>query len=52
VECGLPLVSFMDADIIVPPMDIYLGEVVHVLELMDKVIDEEERIPILPGDGI
>jgi hypothetical protein len=25
---------------------------VHILEPMDKVIDEEERIPIPPGDGI
>jgi hypothetical protein len=25
---------------------------VHVLELMDKVINEREQILILPGDGI
>jgi hypothetical protein len=40
VECGLPLVAFTDADIIVPLVDVQLGEVVHIIELMDKVVDE------------
>jgi hypothetical protein len=29
----------MDADIVIPPADVQLGEVVRVLEPMDKVVD-------------
>jgi hypothetical protein len=42
----------VDADIIVPPADVKLGEVARILEPMDKVVDEGERIAILPGDRI
>jgi hypothetical protein len=52
VECGLPLVTFTNADIIVPPADVQLSEVARILEPMDKVVDEREQIPILPGDCI
>jgi hypothetical protein len=52
VECGLPLIAFMDADIVVPPADVELGEVSRVLEPMDEVVDEGERIAILPGDHV
>jgi hypothetical protein len=33
-------------------VDIKLGEVACTLEPMDKVVNEVERILILPGDGI
>jgi hypothetical protein len=39
VDCGLPLVAFADADVVIPPTDVYLGEVVRVLKPMDKVVD-------------
>jgi hypothetical protein len=42
----------MDADIIVPPVDVELGEVSRVLELMDEVVNEGEWIVILPGDHV
>jgi hypothetical protein len=42
----------MDADIIVPPENIQLGEVACIFELMDKVVNEGEQVPILPGDSI
>jgi hypothetical protein len=34
------------------PANIQLGEVACIFESMDKVIDEGERVLILPGDGI
>jgi hypothetical protein len=33
-------------------VDVELGEVSRVLEPMDKVVDEWERIAILPGDRV
>jgi hypothetical protein len=42
----------VDTDVIVSPADIQLSEGACALEPMDKVVDEGERVPILPGDRI
>ena len=46
-ECGLPFITFLDVDIVVPPVDIELGEVACTLETIDKVGNERKRIDIL-----
>jgi hypothetical protein len=51
-ECGLPLIALSDADIIVSPSYIELGEVLHALELMDEIVDEGEGVSIFLCDGI
>jgi hypothetical protein len=52
VERNLPLITFLDADIVVSPVHIELGEVVYTLEVMDQVINEREGVVILLCDGI
>jgi hypothetical protein len=47
VECGLPLITFLDSDIVVTPMDIELGEVACASKTIDKVRNEWKRIDIL-----
>jgi len=46
-EHGLPFVTFLDMDIIVPPADIELGEVACAPKTIDKVRNEWKRIDIL-----
>ena len=43
---GFPLVALFDADIIVSPSDIELGENLGFLEFIDEVRDERERVSI------
>jgi hypothetical protein len=52
LECCLPLITFLDTDIIISQVYIELGEVLHALELMDQVVDEGEGVSILSHDGI
>jgi hypothetical protein len=40
-----------DADIIVSPSYIKLGEVLHAFESIDEIIDEGERVSISSCDG-
>jgi hypothetical protein len=40
LEGGLPLIALSDADIIVSPSYIELGEVSRALESMDEIVDE------------
>src|ERR1700733_6325158 len=47
VECGLPLITFLDVDIVVSPPDIQLGDVMCTLESVNEVGDEQKRICIL-----
>ncbi|KAG5727470.1 hypothetical protein E4T56_gene12034 [Termitomyces sp. T112] len=49
---GLPLVSFLDAHIVVAPPDIQFGKVPHTLEVVDELRNEEERIAVLHSHGI
>src|SRR6266436_5953080 len=46
-ECGLPLITFLNADIVVSPSDIKLGEVTRTPESVNEVGDERQRIRIL-----
>src|SRR6266436_3904386 len=46
-ECSLPFITFLDTDIVVPPLDIQLGEVSCASETIDKVRNERKRIDIL-----
>ena len=48
-EGGLPLVAIFDANIVVPPADIKLGEQFGIFELIDKVGDEREWVGVLGG---
>ena len=48
-EGCLPLMSILDADIVVPPSDIELGEVFCILELIDRIRDEGEGVGISDG---
>jgi hypothetical protein len=51
-ECSLPLIALSDADIIVSPSYIKLGEVLHTLKSMDEIIDEREGVSIFLHDGV
>ena len=48
-ESHLPLVTILDANVVVPPADIKLGEVVSIFQLIHKVGDEREEIGIAGG---
>ena len=48
-EGGFPLVAVFDADIVISPMDVELGEQFGVLEFVDEVGDEWEWIGVSSG---
>ncbi|KAG5733786.1 hypothetical protein E4T56_gene8207 [Termitomyces sp. T112] len=52
LEGSLPLVSLLDACIIVSLPDIQFGEVLHTLEVDDELRDEGEVVVVLHGHGI
>jgi hypothetical protein len=52
LEGSLPLISLSDADIILSPSYIKLGEVSCTFELMDEIVDEGEGVSIFLRDGI
>ena len=41
--------SVLDADVVVPPLNIKLGEVLHIFEFVNEVRDERERVGISDG---
>ena len=45
-KSGFPLVSILDTDIVISPMDVELGKNLHPLEFINEVRDEWERICI------
>ncbi|KAG6875211.1 hypothetical protein C0993_010336 [Termitomyces sp. T159_Od127] len=51
-EGSLPLVSFLNAHIVVAPPDVQFGEVPHPPEVIDELGDEGERVAILHYHGI
>jgi hypothetical protein len=52
VECSLPLVTFLDADIVVSPVDIQLGEVARTPKMIYKVGNERKGVDILNCLGV
>jgi hypothetical protein len=52
LEGGLPLIALLDADIIVSPSYIELGEVSRTLESIDEIINEGEGVSVFSCDGI
>jgi hypothetical protein len=51
-KCGLPLITLLNSDIIVPPTDVELGKVLRAFESVNEVIDEREWVSILPCDHV
>ena len=41
--------SVLDGDIVVPPLNIKLGEMFHIFEFVNKVGDEREGVGISDG---
>ena len=51
-ECSLPLVLFSNADVVIPPLDVKLGEQDGLLHIIDKFWDEGEWVGILDSVGV
>ena len=51
-ECYLLLISFLNAHIVVAPADVQLGEIVCIVEIVDKFGDEGEGVAVLDSEGI
>ena len=48
-EGCLPLMPILDADIVVSPSNVKLGEMFYVLEFINKIRNKKERVGILDG---
>ena len=48
-EGSLPLVAFLDANVVVPPSYVQLGEVLRIVQLVHQLLDEGQRVPVLDG---
>ena len=51
-ECRFPLVFLLNANVVIAPSNIKLGEQCGVLHIIDQLRDEGERIPVVNGVGI
>ena len=51
-ECRFPLVFLLNANVVVAPLNIELGEQCGVLHIIDQLRDEGERIPVMNGVGV
>ena len=51
-ECHFPLVFLPNANVVIAPSNIKLGEQCGVLHIIDQLWDEGERIPIANSVGI
>src|SRR6266511_5025912 len=51
-KCSLPLVTFLDANIVEPPSNVNFGEVLHSSEFHNELPDEREWVLVLHGHGI
>ncbi len=51
-KCSLPLVNFLDVNIVEPPSDVEFGEVLHFSEFHNELWDEWEWVLVLHGHGI
>jgi hypothetical protein len=45
-ESGLPLITFLDLNVIIPPLYIELGEQVVPSQVIDKIVNEGEGVSI------
>ena len=48
-ESHFPLIAIFDANIVIPPVDIKLSEVISVFQLVNKVRDEREGVGVFGG---
>ena len=48
-KSGLPLVTVLDADIVIPPADVKLSKQFGIFEFVDKVGDEGEWVGVAGG---
>ena len=48
-ESGLPLVAFLDADVVVSPSYVKLGKDLGVFEFVDEVRDQREGVRVSDG---
>ena len=46
-EGGLPLISFFDVDVVIPPLNIHLGEILGSFQFINEGEDEGEQIGVL-----
>ena len=51
-ECRFPLVFLPDANVVIAPSNIKLGEQGRVLHIVDQLWDERERISVANGVGV
>ncbi|SRR6266542_1770351 len=51
-KCSLPLVTFLDANIVEPPSNVELGEVLCSSELRNELWGERKWILVLHGHGV
>ena len=51
-ECRFPLVFLPDANVVIAPSNIELGEQCGVLHIIDQLRDEGKGIPIVDGVGV
>ncbi|KAG5349253.1 hypothetical protein C0989_004994, partial [Termitomyces sp. Mn162] len=52
LEGCLPLVSFLNAHIVVTPLDIQFSEVLHAPEVVNELGDEGEGVTVLHCHGV
>ena len=51
-EGCLPLISILDANVVVSPSDVKLGEDLGIFYLVDEVLDQWEGVGILDSVGV
>ena len=52
VECSLPFVIFLDADIVISSAEVDLQINLHLMKLVKHIIDECDWVMVLHGDLI
>src|SRR3981189_1396758 len=51
-KCRFPFIAFFYSHIVIPPVDVELGEVLRAFELVDEVVNEGKGIAIFSGDQV
>ena len=46
-ESGLPFISFLHVDIVIPPVQVNFGEDFGSTSLIQELIDEGQRVPVV-----